>query len=160
MLHHQVSTRALSPKFDSAAHADDLSFATAKRLPYCDHVVALSKEGKIAEQGTFEKLNTSGGYVSGFDLPLPDWDFSPQKHTYEAPPRYTERQNSTKVTEDDIQAEANRRTGDTAIYLYYIGSVGWVPTIIFIVSIIIFIFGISFPSKFHHSLTQKRRLTP
>ena len=52
------------------------------------------------------------------------------------------------VTEDDIQADANRRTGDTAIYLYYISSVGWIPTLIFIVSIIIFIFGISFPSKF------------
>lgn len=121
--------------------------ATAKRLPYCDHIIALNKEGKIAEQGTFEKLNVSGGYVSGFDLPLADWDFTPEKHTYEAPPRYTERQTSSKVTEDDIQAQANRRTGDTAIYLYYIGSVGWIPTIIFVVSIVIFIFGISFPSK-------------
>lgn len=86
--------------------------------------------------------------MSGFDLPLPDWDFTPEKNVYEAPPRYTERQNSNKVTEDDIQAEANRRTGDTAIYIYYIGSVGWIPTIIFIVSIIIFIFGISFPCKY------------
>ena len=97
--------------------------------------------------------------MSGFDLPLPDWDFTPEKHVYEAPPRYTERQTSSKVTEDDIQAEANRRTGDTAIYLYYIGSVGWIPTIIFIVSIIIFIFGISFPSKFSHSVITACQLT-
>lgn len=120
---------------------------TAKRLPYCDHIVVLDKGGKIAEQGAFEKLSLSGGYVSSFDLALPDWDFRAEKHEYEAPPRYTERQNAGQVTEEEIQAEANRRTGDLAIYRYYVGSVGWVPTIIFIVSCSIFIFGISFPCK-------------
>lgn len=100
------------------------------------------------EQGSFEKLNLSGGYVSGFDLPLPDWDFAADKHVYEAPPKYTERQiSNSKVTEEDVQAESNRRTGDTAIYLYYISSVGWMPTLVFIISIVIFIFGISFPCK-------------
>ncbi|KAI8938151.1 hypothetical protein NX059_005817 [Plenodomus lindquistii] len=124
-----------------------IASSSAKRLPYSDHIVALDSEGTIAEQGSFEKLNLSGGYVSDFDLPPPDWEFSPEKHVYEAPPKYTERQvSSTKLTEDDIQAEANRRTGDMAIYLYYIRSVGWIPTLIFMVSIIIFIFGISFPS--------------
>ncbi|KAL6167369.1 hypothetical protein ACJQWK_06803 [Exserohilum turcicum] len=124
-----------------------ISSSSAKRLPYCDHIVALSQDGRISEQGGFAKLNSSGGYVSGFDLPQADWDYSPQKHVYEAPPRYTERQtDNSKITEDEIQAEANRRTGDIAIYKYYIGSVGWIPTIIFIVSIVIFIFGISFPT--------------
>jgi hypothetical protein len=85
--------------------------------------------------------------VSSFDLALPDWDFTSEKHEYEAPPRYTERQVATKVTEEELQAEANRRTGDVAIYRYYVGSVGWIPTLIFIVSITIFIFGISFPCK-------------
>jgi ATP-binding cassette subfamily C (CFTR/MRP) protein 1 len=120
---------------------------TAKRLPYCDHIVALDKEGTIVEQGSFDKLNTSSGYVSNFDLPPPDWNFAPEKHVYEAPPRYTERASSNKVTEEDIQAETNRRTGDAAIYLYYVRSVGWIPTLIFIVSIVIFIFGQSFPSR-------------
>lgn len=116
-------------------------------MPYCDHIVALNNDGKISEQGSFDKLKTSGGYVSGFDLPKPDWNFTPEKHTYEAPPRYTERQvDNTKLTEEEMQAEANRRTGDTAIYFYYIGSVGWAPTMVFIFSIIVFIFGISFPT--------------
>jgi ATP-binding cassette subfamily C (CFTR/MRP) protein 1 len=83
--------------------------------------------------------------VSSFDLAEPDFEFTPEKHEYEAPPRYTERQVTGQVTEEEIQAEANRRTGDLAIYRYYVGSVGWVPTIIFIVSCSIFIFGISFP---------------
>lgn len=116
-------------------------------MPYADHVVSLDKDGRITEQGSFEKLNTSGGYVSEFDLALADWNYQPGKHDYEAPPRYTELQfDSSNRTEDDVQAEANRRTGDTAIYFYYIDSVGWIPTIIFIVSMVIFIFGISFPT--------------
>ncbi|KAI2486583.1 Canalicular multispecific organic anion transporter 1 [Pyrenophora tritici-repentis] len=124
-----------------------IASSSAKRVPYADHIVSLDKNGKIAEQGSFEKLNTSGGYVSGFDLALADWNYRPGKHDYEAPPRYTERQiDNSNRTEDDVQAEANRRTGDTAIYFYYINSVGWIPTIIFMGSIIIFIFGISFPS--------------
>ena len=87
-----------------------------------------------------------GGYVADFNLPPPDWDFLPEKAYYDAPPRYTERTTPDKVTEDDVQAEANRRTGDVAIYLYYVRAVGWIATIIFIVAITIFIFGISFPS--------------
>lgn len=109
--------------------------------------MALDSNGRIAEQGPFDTLNRSGGYVSSFDLPPPDWDFAPEKHVYEAPPRYTERATAEKVTEDDIQAEANRRTGDSAIYLFYVRTVGWMPTLIFVVSITIFIFGQLFPSK-------------
>jgi hypothetical protein len=109
--------------------------------------VVLEKEGSIAEQGAFERLNASGGYVSSFDLASPDWEFTPEKQEYEAPPRYSEPPNASQSTEEELQAEANRRTGDVAIYGYYVGTVGWIPTIIFVVSITIFIFGMSFPSK-------------
>lgn len=123
-----------------------IASSSAKRLPYCDHIIALDKDGRISESGTFDKLNSAGGYVSNFDLPAADWDFSPEKHVYEAPPKYTERINNGQVTEEDIQAETNRRTGDAAIYLYYARSVGWIATLIFVVSITIFIFGQSFPT--------------
>lgn len=123
-----------------------IASSSAKRLPYCDHIVALNREGRIEEQGSFDALNRSGGYVSSFDLPPPDWNFTPDKHTYEAPPKYTERPVTEKVTEDDLQAETNRRTGDSAIYLYYVRAVGWIAAIIFIVSVTIFIFAQSFPT--------------
>jgi ATP-binding cassette subfamily C (CFTR/MRP) protein 1 len=143
---HQVSQHYPSLTLDRVLLT--LLVLTAKRLPYCDHIVALSKEGKIAEQGHFEKLNAAGGYVSSFNLAPPDWEVTTEKHEYDAPPRYTEQQVDNQVTEEDIQAEANRRTGDIAIYRYYVGSVGWIPTIVFIVSCSIFIFGISFPCKY------------
>ncbi|EMD95327.1 hypothetical protein COCHEDRAFT_112393 [Bipolaris maydis C5] len=124
-----------------------ISSSSTKRVPYCDHIVSLNQDGKISEQGSFEKLKRSGGYVSEFDLAKPDWNYSPEKHIYEAPPRYTERQiDNSKLTGDESQSEANRRMGDTAIYLYYIGSVGWIPTLIFMFSIMVFIFGTIFPT--------------
>ena len=97
--------------------------------------------------------------MSGFDLALPDWDFTSEKHEYEAPPRYTEQQVGKHVTEEEIQAEANRRTGDIAIYRYYVGSVGWIPTLVFIISCSIFIFGISFPCKSAYNKLRRPALT-
>ncbi|CAJ2506119.1 Uu.00g002490.m01.CDS01 [Anthostomella pinea] len=123
-----------------------ITSSSVRRLPYCDWVIALGNEGRIVEQGSFDTLNGTGGYVSSFDLPPPDWDSAPEELTYASPPRYTERPIHEKVTEEDVQAETNRRTGDVAIYLYYIRSVGWIPTLIFIASITIFIFGQSFPT--------------
>ncbi|KAF2200883.1 canalicular multispecific organic anion transporter 1 [Delitschia confertaspora ATCC 74209] len=123
-----------------------ITSSSAKRLPYCDHIIALDKEGKICEQGDFNTLNSTGGYVSNFDLPPADWDFVPEKHLYEAPPKYSESTSSGKLTEENVQAEANRRTGDHSIYLFYVNTVGWMATIIFVVSITIFIFGQSFPT--------------
>ncbi|KAL5115336.1 hypothetical protein ACEQ8H_006781 [Pleosporales sp. CAS-2024a] len=123
-----------------------IASSSTKRLPYCDHIISLSKEGHIDEQGSFDKLNLAGGYVSGFDLAIPDLELSENKNEYEAPPRYTEQHVASQVTEEQLQAKANRRIGDLAIYRYYVGSVGWIPSLIFVVSCSIFIFGISFPS--------------
>ncbi|OCL10209.1 hypothetical protein AOQ84DRAFT_3965, partial [Glonium stellatum] len=123
-----------------------IASSSAKRLPYADHVIALDSDGKIAEQGPFEALNKTGGYVSSFSLSRPESDKPPEQDEPTSPTTYSKSVSESKATEEDLQAEASRRTGDVAIYLYYINTVGWVPTVIFIVSITIFIFGISFPN--------------
>lgn len=46
----------------------------------------------------------------------------------------------------DEEDGANRRTGDIAIYKYYIGSVGWIPSLIFVLAICAYIFCQSFPT--------------
>jgi ATP-binding cassette, subfamily C (CFTR/MRP), member 1 len=103
----------------------------------------------IAEQGTFNELNSTGGYVSTFTLPPPDWDYKPEDvissaQTYEHIPS-----NPNQIT-DSLEAEANRRTGDVSIYLYYVRSIGWLPTSIFIVAMTAFIFCMSFPREYSH----------
>ena len=41
----------------------------------------------------------------------------------------------------------SRRTGDIQIYLYYVRSVGWWATVLFVIAITGFVFSVSFPSK-------------
>ena len=122
-----------------------LTFAIAQRLPYADHIIALSSDGKISEQGSFKSVSGSGGYTSSFNLPLPDWDYYP---TYAASEieRPAERGLDTAPANKEESDDSLRRTGDSAIYLYYIRSVGWIPTILFVVAISGFIFCTSFPT--------------
>ena len=122
--------------------------SSAKRLPYADHIVVLDKTGKIAEQGTFEQLNNSGGYVSTFTLPPPSWDYVPEHSSDIDLASYSSKAPQKGMTEDSLEEDAARRTGDVAVYLYYIQSVGWLATWIFIISITIFTFCNSFPRKY------------
>lgn len=125
-----------------------LTNCLAKRLPYADHIICLDAKGKISEQGKFDELNATGGYVSTFTLPPPDWDYRPEEEDlFNKPQSYAYVPSNPNQREDLLEAEASRRTGDTSIYLYYIGSIGWWPTVVFILAITGFIFCISFPSK-------------
>lgn len=122
----------------------------AKRLPYADHIIALDAEGRICEQGNFDDLNSTGGYVSSFTLPPADWLYKPDLNVAPskgAISKIARKTQDVPENEQEFEAAANRRTGDTSIYLYYVGSVGWPITIVFVVCISAFIFCISFPSK-------------
>lgn len=122
-----------------------LSFRlTVKRLPFTDHIVVLDHEGKLSEQGNFDDLNSTGGYVSSFSLGLPDLDCKPVKP---APPYASRGQLwSVEEPEDKGGEKSDSSDGDIAIYLYYIRSIGWFSTLVFLVAISAFAFGLSFPS--------------
>ena len=130
-----------------------LASSSSKRLPFADHIVVLNEEGQIAEQGSFQELNAAGGYVSSFELQPADWTAkstdmknldqvlamtTTAKLVYPTLPPSKE---STETTE----FEANKRTGDLAIYIYYAKSVGWFAVVIFIVAMCAYVFCISFP---------------
>lgn len=130
-----------------------LASSSSKRLPFADHIVALDGSGKIAEQGTFQELNATGGYVAGFELPPADWTVrssemtnldqvlamnTASKITYPTLP-------PSKETPETTEFEANKRTGDLAIYAYYAKSVGMFAVVTFIVAMCAYVFCISFP---------------
>lgn len=52
----------------------------------------------------------------------------------------------------DGEDGTSRRTGDVQIYIYYVKSVGWWATLIFVAAIVGFVFCISFPSEFFSQL--------
>jgi ATP-binding cassette subfamily C (CFTR/MRP) protein 1 len=127
-----------------------LTGCTAKRLPFADYIVALDGNGRISEHGSFTELNATGGYVSSFTLPPPEWDYRPEQNGLSAGTpvsHYVYCAPVPDATAQAAEADSSRRTGDVSIYLYYVSSVGWIPTIIFIVTITSFVFCITFPSK-------------
>ncbi|EEP79833.1 hypothetical protein UREG_04679 [Uncinocarpus reesii 1704] len=120
--------------------------SSPKRLPYCDHIIALDAGGKICEQSDFETLNSAAGYVSSFTLPPPDWTYKPDPNTDHNLSLLAQEEPEGLRTNEALEAEASRRTGDVKIYLYYIGSVGWFAAAIFVIFVCGFVFCIAFPS--------------
>ncbi|KAK0613977.1 ABC transporter [Immersiella caudata] len=143
--------------------------SSSKRLPFADCIVHIGADGRIAEQGTFEELNNAGGYVSSLSLPKADWSHvvPEQEHrgstsidggdcsdvashhkemgsdaTTMASPGGSETADGNDKDVDGM----SRRTGDVQIYLYYVRSVGWWATILFVIAITGFVFSVSFPT--------------
>ncbi len=130
-----------------------LASSSSKRLPFADHIVVLNEEGRIAEQGSFRELNAMGGYVASFELQPADWTVrstemtnldqvlamaTTSKLVYPTLP-------PSKESASTVEFEANKRTGDLAIYAYYAKSVGWFAVVTFIVAMCAYVFCISFP---------------
>lgn len=130
-----------------------LASSSSRRVPFADHIVVLDVDGKISEQGSFKELNSAGGYVSSFELQPADWTVQSTEMTNldqvlamtttskivhpTLPP--------SKEATETIEFEANKRTGDLAIYTYYARSVGWFAVVTFIVAMCAYVFCISFP---------------
>ena len=102
------------------------------------------------------ELSASGGYVSTFNLPPPDWKYDPDEivPSIDTPGHYNENvekcEESKFATDDDNEDhedDPSRRMGDTTVYLYYINAVGWLPTLIFVVAICGFVVCFSLPGK-------------
>lgn len=116
-----------------------------KRVPFVDHVIVLDKHGYITEQGPFSALDAAGGYVSGFHLDRSELDV---KTGLKSIPEASDVRVYTIDKEaSDTDTESHRGAGDMSVYLYYVRSIGWPPTIFFAVAITGFIFCLSFPSK-------------
>ncbi|KNG85917.1 ABC multidrug transporter [Aspergillus nomiae NRRL 13137] len=120
-----------------------LASSSVKRVPFADHIIVLGDEGHVIEQGSFKALDLAGGYISGFALGLPE-----QNNTSEKPGHSGKSDILVSSVEqgEDSEAESPVAGGDISIYLYYVKSIGWLPTLVFIITITGFVFCISFPS--------------
>ena len=129
-----------------------LASSSSKRLPFADYIVVLDKNGTIAEQGSYKELIASGGYVSSLDLAPAEWGSISKDFNLDLLMSNTTKLDHSDVkpkesmqTTDDLDFEANKRTGDLSIYAYYVRSVGWFSVVTFIVAISAYVFSISFP---------------
>lgn len=127
-----------------------IASSSFRRLPFADHIVVLGEDGKISEQGSYKELVASGGYVSGLDLPPAQWSANKREFKLDYLFSATNKQAplpQAAVPEigDESELEANRRTGDISIYLYYAKAVGRSAVLGFILAITAYVFCIQFP---------------
>lgn len=105
----------------------------------------LGNEGHVIEQGSFKALDLTGGYISSFALGLPEQNKAAEKTSNSGK---SDVQVSSVEQDEDSEVDGPGAGGDISIYLYYVKSIGWLPTLIFIIAITGFVFCISFPSEF------------
>ncbi|KAH6876442.1 P-loop containing nucleoside triphosphate hydrolase protein [Thelonectria olida] len=142
VFHNLLGTHGILRQFKATVI---IASSRAKRLPYADHIISLDGTGRGCEEGSFDKLTSSGGYVSRSLVSSADWTYA------QTPAAPTESSadalgNSEVALLEDAEDGAGRRTGDVAIYTYYIRAIGWIPTFIFVFAICAFIFCQSFPT--------------
>lgn len=88
-------------------------------------------------------MKASKGYVSQFLTESALWERS-EPSSVAAPPDPCPGPEASSLEEE--KDEAGRRTGDMAIYTYYVRAIGWIPTFLFVFAICAFIFCQSFPT--------------
>ena len=119
-----------------------LATHAAHRLSYADHIIALTAQGTISEQGTFPELMNSGGYVAALAARHKLED----ERSDERPPSARHAKDSDDAHETASE-ELVRPLGDIQVYKYYFAAVGWFNTAIFFVLIMSFAFFSRFPGK-------------
>lgn len=117
------------------------------RLPYSNHIIALDSSGRILEQGTFDQLKVSGGYVQDLATQHKREDESPADGNVKDMMAAVSNERIISTNQDDINAQTEeiaRKTGDFKVYKYYFGSIPWHWNLVFTGFIILY--GVS--SKF------------
>lgn len=118
-------------------------------LPLSDHIIALSSNGTIVEQGTFQDLNATDGYVRKFCL-----ENATNTKTIGEKPRtdpdpivksLPQAQTSPNIPSED---DKGRQLGDWAVYKYYFRAIGMDATTIFLFLAGGWAFFYTFPSEF------------
>lgn len=113
----------------------------AHRLSYADHIIALDNKGAISEQGTFDELMKSDGYVSHLSA----------RHktengggAIEQPPLPTDPKSLVPETSAEV---IDPPVSDMTVYKYYFEACGWVNTGLFFALLATHAFFLKFPGK-------------
>jgi len=109
-----------------------------RRLSYCSHIIALNKSGQISEQGSYDELKMSAGYVQSLSTKLKGEDvLRPTSEKAVESSRLDKPLLNAEVEELETD-ELNRKTGDLKVYKYYFASIGWLRCTPFVVSVIMY----------------------
>ena len=110
------------------------------RLSYSNHVIALDAMGRIVEQGSFDVLKDSGGYVQSLASKLKGEDDSSSEGDAEeaAPIKLVLTFHADQEEYSEVTEELNRQTGDFQVYKYYFASIGWKFNLTFVSFVVLY----------------------
>jgi ATP-binding cassette subfamily C (CFTR/MRP) protein 1 len=97
------------------------------RLTYADWVVALSKDGTIAEQGTYGNLRQSAGYVANLAVRFKDTVTGTRQEPAEASSKRPAVEVVDVDEQDSTENSAARKTGDWKTYKHYFAAAVGAP---------------------------------
>jgi hypothetical protein len=122
-------------------------------LSLADNIVVLGADGKVAEQGTYEYLRSQGGFVSNILLHPELLQSKANIAADEAVETLKRSQAPTQVAAKEPSAndvaDLTRQIGDTAVYMYYLRSIGWKLALGNISSSCLFAVSLRFPGKWN-----------
>lgn len=128
-----------------------LTVGTSKLFSRADHIVVLSSEGTVDDQGTFQELCTRGNNAAKYIISAEEdaLDQSSTKSTYTedlTKARMVYAQHGDYQT-DDKKLDAARQQGDFSIYRYYLACISWTVAAIFLLLQLVYAFLSTFPSE-------------
>jgi hypothetical protein len=115
---------------------------TVNLLPSADYIIALGSNGEVVEQGTFEELNKSNGYVRSFSVQQSKEQFQ----NTEPAGKSTLGPMPTSALVDAMD-DKKRQLGDLTVYMYYFRTLGKTVSFLFVFFAASHGFFYSFPSK-------------
>ncbi|KAL7934413.1 P-loop containing nucleoside triphosphate hydrolase protein [Trichoderma chlorosporum] len=125
---------------------------SVRHLPSADHIIALSTDGQISEQGTFEDLDAIGGYVHS--LKIGTMNKSADSLTLDSSDDLPEEENEKPTVSKSRKPpaamwvaadERSRQTGDMSVYKHYAMSMKLSTVISFFIVGVAMAFFYNFP---------------
>lgn len=118
-------------------------------LSSADWIIALNQSGNVIQQGTFENLSLTEGYIHSLSIRKTTAGRNIEEEEPESKsPIPSKILSVEQVIPPDLLSEASRQTGDFAVYKYYLSTIGIWNFWIFLFSVTAFAFFYVFPCKF------------
>ncbi|KAG6087196.1 hypothetical protein E4U15_008222 [Claviceps sp. LM218 group G6] len=118
-----------------------LATNTAGHLRFADHIIVLNQNGEVAEQGTFDEVSKSGGYLQHLaNLP------TSTSSRHEAPELSGDVYRELGLENEVEEQVSGRQTSDLQIYSYYIRVAGKSNFCVYVLICAAYTFGLNFPS--------------
>jgi ATP-binding cassette, subfamily C (CFTR/MRP), member 1 len=121
-----------------------------QHLPLADNIIVLDNNGKTSEQGTFDQLRASDGFVAKLVLHPEILDSDPRSIPTEDTISGYESATIIKAFQGpsaNDMADLARQTGDISVYKYYLKSIGWKIAMVNAMGSTVYILGKTFPCK-------------